>query len=100
MRSKDFSSLRSLGFFLLLLSAVLAASFQQRFSSGFVMFSSDGPLGYIASMWGWALESFNGFWPCLNWVGRGQPAAAPSITMMLCVLLGAVGLFVGYIYIG
>ena len=79
------------GIVLLLTVAVLAAIFRLSFSPEQIMFSSDGPLGYIASQWPWSSDSFKGFWQDLNWIGSAQPAATPSISMGLFLLLGPVG---------
>lgn len=76
---------------IVLLVTALAVIFRLSFSPPFLMFSSDGPLGYIASQWPWAEDSFKGFWQDLNWVGSEQPSATPSMSMGLFLLLGPVG---------
>ncbi|HEX7859620.1 MAG TPA: YfhO family protein [Verrucomicrobiae bacterium] len=76
---------------------ILAISFAKSFSASQVMFSSDGPLGYIASQWQWVSGSFSGFWQDLNWIGSEQPTATPNVSTGLFLLLGPVGFLKFYV---
>src|SRR5688572_20603267 len=91
------STARSLVALTAFLLFVLAISFAQSFNPTKVMFSSDVPLGYIASQWQWVSGSFSGFWQDLNWLGSEQPTATPNVSTGLFLLLGPVGFLKFYV---
>jgi len=72
------------------LALLLALLFKDSFREGYTLFSNDGPLGAIRSQEAYALSNFQGAWANLNWLGNEIISAAPNLTNLLYLLLGAV----------
>lgn len=81
---------RSLAFpaFLATLLCVLLFLFGKSLNPDYTVFSNDGPLGIIHSEPLRLPDAFTGTWQTLNWIGRHETSAIPSITWNLLYLLG------------
>lgn len=74
-----------------ILPAILAVIFYQSFSEPWVIFSNDAPLGLTSSVSCKMPGILSGFWQSLNWVGKGEGSALPSLSYGLLYALGPVG---------
>ncbi len=75
----------------LILPAILAVLFHRSFSDPMVIFSNDAPLGLTSSISCKMPGILSGFWQSLNWIGKGEGSALPSLSYGLLYLLGPVG---------
>ena len=78
-------------FWYLLLPVVLLVIFSKSLSDPLVIFSNDAPLGLTSSVSCRMPGILSGFWQSLNWIGKGEGSALPSLSYGLLYLLGPVG---------
>lgn len=71
-----------------ILAFLVAVLFHQSFKPEMVLFSSDGPLGILASKSMAMPEGFTGWWFDSTWLGTSLGAATPNYTFILLWLLG------------
>ena len=74
-----------------ILPAILAVIFYQSFSDPMVIFSNDAPLGLTSSISCKMPGILSGFWQSLNWIGKGEGSALPSLSYGLLYFLGPIG---------
>jgi hypothetical protein len=75
-----------------LLGLILAILFFRSFLPGFVHFSNDGPLGQQQATWGQLPQAVTGSWDDLNYIGVSAGAFSPTITALIKLVMGPVGL--------
>jgi len=75
----------------LVLPVILLFIFYKSLSDPLVIFSNDAPLGLTSSVSCRMPGILSGFWQSLNWVGKGEGSALPSLSYGLLYLLGPVG---------
>lgn len=76
---------------LLVFAGTLVLLFHHAMSPGHVLFSNDGPLGWLVAEAHRTPGVFTGIWDDLNSLGTGGSGPSPSITYGLLWLLGPVG---------
>ena len=73
-----------------LLGGALVILFARSLQPYQVLFANDGPLGFLAAEENRLPARFSGAWYNLAWLGDGAPAAAPTVSVALRMILSPV----------